>query len=264
MGSCRSLDQPGALHIMRIGVLGDIHSNLEALQAVLAHAKSQGVERFVCLGDVVGYNANPHECVQLIRSLNCLATVQGNHDYYASNCGGIFRFNPIAERAVKWTREHLTSEDQQWLRALPLTEEVLLSEPPAHFSLVHGSLNQPQLWGYVFDFESARAALACQQLQLCFQAHTHIPVTIVQDAFEIQLDRDEVVTLQDGCKYLVNVGSIGQPRDGDPRASYVVYDIEEGTIAFHRVGYDVAAAQRKILAADGLPERCAERLGDGN
>lgn len=247
---------------MKIGVIADIHGNLEALEAVLSHARGEGVESFVCLGDVVGYNANPHECVEIVRSLGCLAIVKGNHDYYAGNDELMLSFNPMAFAAAKWTREHLTEDDREWLRNLPLTADVLLTSPPIHFILVHGTLEHPQNWGYVLDVPSALSSMSFQWTQLCFCGHTHSPVTFEQTMTEMLVNFSPSITLEDGHKYLVNVGSVGQPRDHDNRASYGIYNVEEDTIEIHRVEYDILSVQKKILKA-GLPVRCAERLSQG-
>lgn len=248
---------------MKIGVLADIHGNLEALEAVLAHARKEGVDKYVCLGDVVGYNANPHECVEIVRGLGCLAIVQGNHDYFAGNDEPLYNFNPMASFAVKWTRQNLTDDDRRWLRDLPLTADVLQSDPPIHFILVHGTLDNPQGWGYIFDGGSAKASMNFQWPQLCFFGHTHFPVAFEQTMTELIAHFNEQISIEGGNKYLVNTGSVGQPRDRDPRASYGIYNVEEGTIHICKVDYDILSAQKKILKA-GLPTRCAERLAFGH
>lgn len=247
---------------MKIGILADIHGNLEALEAVLAHAKKEGVDRFVCLGDVVGYNANPHECVEILRSLECLAIVQGNHDYYAGNDEPMFNFNPMASLAVKWTRENLTDDDRHWLRDLPLTADVLQTEPPSHFILVHGTLDDPQSWGYIFNSITAKDSMNFQWSQLCFFGHTHFPVVFEQTFTELLPHFTEHISIEGCNKYLINTGSVGQPRDHDPRASYGIYNVAEATVDICKVEYDIPAAQKKILKA-GLPTRCAERLTFG-
>lgn len=247
---------------MKIGIIGDIHGNLEALQAVLAHAKEQGVDRFVCTGDVVGYNANPHECVEIIRNLNCLSIVQGNHDYFVANDQSMDGFNASAVQAIEWTREHLTAEDRRWLRDLPLTGDVILPDPPAHFSVVHGSLDRPQEWNYVANEYSASNSMNFQWTQLCFIGHTHVPVTFVQSFTQVEPDFSENIIIEGGRKYLVNAGSVGQPRDFNPLASYGIFEVGIGLIRIMRVDYDIEAAQEKILKS-GLPSRCALRLSYG-
>ncbi|MCQ2396964.1 MAG: metallophosphatase family protein [Lentisphaeria bacterium] len=247
---------------MKIGILADIHGNLEALEAVLAHARREGVKKFVCLGDVVGYNANPHECVEIVRNLDCAAIVKGNHDYYASNDELMFNFNPTASLAVKWTRENLTDDDRTWLRFLPLTADVLLTEPPSHFVLVHSTLDKPQDWGYIFNEIHAESSMNFQWTQLCFFGHTHVPVIFEKTLTELQMNDTEHVSIYGSNKYLINVGSVGQPRNHDPRASYGVYNVEEGTINIFKVEYDISKTQKKILKA-GLPVLCADRLSFG-
>lgn len=244
---------------MKIGILADIHGNLEALEAVLSHACKEGVEKFVCLGDVVGYNANPHECVEIVRNLDCLALVKGNHDYYAANDEIVRNFNPTACAAAKWTRENLTRDDRLWLRDMPLTADVLLAEPPVHFILVHGTLEHPQEWGYIIDNTSANTSMNFQWSQLCFFGHTHVPAVFEQTVTELMVHFPKRISIEGVNKYLINTGSVGQPRDHDPRASYGIYDVKNGTVDIHRVEYDILATQKKILKA-GLPVRCAERL----
>ncbi len=247
---------------MKIGILGDIHGNLEALEAVLADAKEQRVDRFICTGDVVGYNANPHECVEIIRNLDCLSVVQGNHDYYVANEELMIGFNPSAILSIKWTREQLTADERQWLRDLPLTGDIILPNPPMHFSVVHGSLDHPQIWPYVSDEFSAENSMNYQWTSLCFVGHTHVPITFVRDFTQVEPDYSENIILENDKKYLINVGSVGQPRDCNPLASYAIYEVEIGLVRIIRVDYDIETTQNKILEA-GLPTRCATRLSYG-
>ena len=247
---------------MKIAFLADIHANLEALQAVLAHAKEQGVSKYVCLGDIVGYNANPHECLQIVRGLDLLGAVMGNHDAVACGAQTLEGFNPYAKQAAQWTREQLTDEEQTWLAGLPFTQDILLDEPLARFTIVHASLNHPECWEYVFDSHDASISMQFQWMPLCFIGHTHTPLAYESSLLDTFAGNFETITLNPEHKFLVNCGSVGQPRDRNPRAAYVTYDLESSTIQLHRVEYDVAAAQQKITAA-GLPEYCAIRLGIG-
>ena len=248
---------------MKIGVLGDIHANLEALTAVLAECQKLGVEKYVCIGDIVGYNANPHECMEIVRGLAPIAIVMGNHDSYASNNLDLLGFNPQAAAAIEWTREHLTEDEQRWLSELPYKKDVFMQNPTARFSVVHATMDNPQMWGYIFDRYTAAASLQYQWMPICFFGHTHTPLAFEKNLDEIVGGMYDTIKIQSNQKYLINVGSVGQPRDRDPRAAFVTYDVEAATIQLHRVEYDIAAAQRKILAA-GLPARCAERLALGH
>lgn len=239
---------------MRFALFGDIHANLEALQAVLAHAKSQDCTHFVCLGDVVGYNANPSECVEIVRSLEC-PVVKGNHDEMASMNEQMEGFNPLAEEALNWTRENLSQEDREWLRGMRMVRQV------RDFTIVHSTLDTPHKWGYVFNQLDAAASFSYQHTGICFFGHTHSPRLYVRDAGVQSLPMTKV-HFEMGKKYFINIGSVGQPRDGDWRASYVIYHTDTGVAELHRIEYDVKTAQEKILAA-GLPARLADRLALG-
>ncbi len=247
---------------MKIGVLSDIHSNWEALDAVLADAHDQGVEHFVCVGDQVGYNADPHACMERLRSLKCLCCVQGNHDYYAANQEELLHFNPIAKAAACWTRDHLTEEDRQELAQLPLVAQVPLSGPLASFQVVHASLFQPEEWPYLMDTWSVMNCFRMLKDDLCFLGHSHVPLVFIlrQDGVEAQ-DTPEL-PLKEGERYLINPGSVGQPRDDDPRAAYGILDTEARLYLLRRLEYDLPLAQEKIRRA-GLPDRCALRLAVG-
>ncbi len=239
---------------MRYAILSDIHANLEALDAVLADARAQSCTHFVCLGDVVGYNANPSECVQRIRELDC-PVVKGNHDEQASIVAPTESFNELAEEAIDWTREHLSADDKAWLSELRLTRLV------GDFTIVHATLDTPERWGYVFNDLDAIASFTCQHTPLCFFGHTHWPTAFVCDDNVHRITVGQIV-LDAGKKYFINPGSIGQPRDRDWRAAYGIYDVERQVVEQRRVKYDLETAQRKILAA-GLPDRLAARLAVG-
>ena len=221
---------------------------------VLEDCKQQKCTHYVCLGDVVGYGANPKECLDIIRGMN-IPVVKGNHDEYIGSDDNPDGFNDAAAEAVNWTRQQLTEDDRKWLRDLKYFRLV------ANFSIVHATLDAPQRWGYVFEKLEAAASFTYQNTPVCFFGHTHVPVAFVKDVgvrggtysrFRVEL----------GKKYFVNVGSIGQPRDGNPKAAYVIYDLNQQTIELRRLDYDIASAQRKIRAA-GLPERLAARLDLG-
>jgi diadenosine tetraphosphatase ApaH/serine/threonine PP2A family protein phosphatase len=239
---------------MRFAILSDVHANLEALEAVLADARTRKCTRFVCLGDVVGYNANPGECVRLIRELNC-PVVKGNHDEAASRHVPPGDFNEIAERAIQWTRDHLTEEDKEWLRGLPLQTRV------HDFTIVHATLDTPGQWGYVFNNLDAAASFTYQRTAVCFFGHTHVPMVFIRDE-NVRRERVEHVRIEGGKKYFINMGSVGQPRDGNWRAAYCIYDTENNLVQQFRVKYDLAAVQKKIAEA-GLPRLLAERLAIG-
>jgi predicted phosphodiesterase len=239
---------------MRSAIFGDIHANLEAFEVVLADAQDQGCESFVCLGDVVGYNANPRECLEIVQSLEC-PVVKGNHDSYASSENSLVSFNPLAEFAIQWTRDQLIAPEKQWLSDLPLIVEL------RGFTVVHASLDEPGDWNYVLNQLDAAASFSKQTTELCFFGHTHSARAYIKESSIIGLPFEQLI-LERGRKYFVNPGSVGQPRDGDWRAAYIVFDEEKRTLKLRRLRYDLITTQRKIVAA-GLPPRLAERLALG-
>ena len=239
---------------MKYAIIADIHGNLEAFQTVLEDIKTQNVNQIVCLGDVVGYNANPKECLQIVREMN-IPCVKGNHDEYCSSEDALEGFNPHAAEAVHWTRNQLTTEDRQWLRDLKYSRMV------GNFTIVHATLDAPQRWGYVFDKLAAAASFPYQNTQVCFFGHTHVPVAFMRDSV-VRGGTYSKFKIDVSKKYFVNVGAVGQPRDNNPKAAYVVYDTDAGTIELRRLDYDIPTTQEKIRAA-GLPERLAERLEFG-
>jgi diadenosine tetraphosphatase ApaH/serine/threonine PP2A family protein phosphatase len=241
---------------MKYAVIADIHANLEARQVVIEKAYDLGCERFLCLGDVIGYNANPCECIELIRGLPLEACVRGNHDDYACSDADLSGFNPQAAWAIEWTREHVSDSQREWLDSL--TYQQLLNPK---VTLVHATLDMPKSWGYIFDKWHAAASFNYQYTQLCFSGHTHVPV-IFHKFGQVTAEQLPRIHLEPGHKYLINVGSVGQPRDGDPRASFGVFDAEDRTVELQRVAYDIEACQTKIRRA-GLPERLAARLATG-
>jgi predicted phosphodiesterase len=239
---------------MRYAVIADIHANLEALEVVLADTKEQKCTHYCCVGDVVGYNANPKECLDIVRTMG-MPVVKGNHDEYCSSEEDLEGFNPHAAEAVNWTRKQLSKEDRQWLRDLKYVRLV------ASFSMVHATLDGPQRWGYVFDKLAAAASFTYQNTAVCFFGHTHVPVAFVRDSM-VRGGTYSKFRVEPGKKYFVNVGAVGQPRDGNPKAGYVIYDLNESSIELRRLDYDIPKAQKKILEA-GLPPRLADRLALG-
>ncbi len=264
---------------MKYAIFSDIHGNLEALEVVLQLCRDEGVEQYICLGDVVGYNANPKECLDIVRELPNLTIVKGNHDEYASNGDNEMEgFNPHAKAAVLWTRAQLTDDDLRWLSELPMR----LTIKGANMTIVHATLDGPDAWGYIFDVHNAADNFSYQFTQLCFCGHSHVPLAFSKRPIamgarpieEIPLwasdnDGSDVKTadmiqlpVEQSVKYLINVGSVGQPRNRDSRASFCIYDNEQKLLTRYRLPYDIAATQRKIREAH-LPERLAARLERG-
>lgn len=242
---------------MRLAVLSDIHSNLEAFEAVLSLIDRLGVDELLCLGDVVGYNADPNACVHMLRSL-AARTVMGNHDARVAGLDDTSRFNPPAAEAVAWTRSVITEENASFLRGLPAE----IAED-GDFVAVHGSPGDYD--AYILGPSMAAESMELVEdggFRLCFFGHTHRPVAYVERGSGVETATGRRVALGGGRTCMANPGSVGQPRDGDPRASFLVYDRGEAVIEFFRVRYDVERAAAKVLAA-GLPEAFASRLKGG-
>ncbi len=241
---------------MRILVLSDIHSNIIALNSVLEDAGQ--VDGIWCLGDLVGYGPEPDACINRVRQLPNLLCVIGNHDAAVTGLRNIEKFNDEAEMAVLITRSIISADNVEYLKSLPETVETETAV------LAHGSPRNP-VWEYVLDILTARMSLAFIQKNLAFVGHTHLPACFVYDpkadkmTKKLLKDRD-IVQIHD--RMILNPGSVGQPRDHDPRASYGIYDTSENTWQIHRVPYDVAAVQKRILEV-GMPEKHAARLAEG-
>lgn len=244
---------------MRYLIISDIHSNLSAFEAVLAEA--EGAYDFVwCLGDVVGYGPDPEECVARLQALPHL-TIAGNHDWAALDKLDLLDFNAEARTAVRWTRQHLTGKEIRFLESLPERPEPV----DGRFTLVHGSPRHP-IWEYVVNPTVAQPNFDYFATQFCFLGHTHVPVIFryrPENNFCEQFfpPLDEPLPLG-GDRLIINPGSVGQPRDGDPRASYAILDTDRDTLEFHRLPYPVEVTQHKMLQA-GLPPRLFLRLAYG-
>jgi diadenosine tetraphosphatase ApaH/serine/threonine PP2A family protein phosphatase len=239
---------------MRYAIFGDIHANWEALQTVMGDSQEQGCTHYVCLGDIVGYNADPGACLDYVREMNC-PVVKGNHDEEATQDRDLGELNPLAESALIWTRQNLAEDQKQWLRELKLVRQV------KDFTIVHATLDSPGSWAYVSNRFDAMASFSYQFTQLCFYGHTHTPRIYEKDD-TVRCLRETDAQIRRGSKYFVNVGSVGQPRDGDWRASYAIYDVEMQTITIRRLEYDLRTTQQKIRDV-GLPTVLAERLALG-
>ncbi len=242
----------------RIAFISDIHANLEALTAVLDDARTQEVTDFICLGDVVGYNADPCACIALIRELGCV-TVCGNHDYYCSDPAvDINDFQDTAASVIEWTRRQLSDADLRWLRSLPLTATT------QGITAVHSTLDNPKHWRYVFDAYDAADNFNAQKTRVCFHGHTHVPMIFSRNGDRL-IRIPPTSGLLDKGMYFINVGSVGQPRDGIPEASYAIYaarGLMDCNIIFRRVPYDVETAIAKVRRAN-LPDKLVDRLYSG-
>lgn len=249
---------------MRIGVVSDVHANLEALEAVLAHQDLQVPDMLLCLGDFVGYGPDPNACVDRLRPL-LRAAVMGNHDQAALGDSSTDHFNLFAQEAIVWTRQVLEDGPRTYLRALPTCAD--LAEDPAAppgLVLVHGSLRRP-LDEYITDGRIARASFLAAPFEIALVGHTHHPAIFVELKRRVSthgLLPEVPRVLAPGARYIINPGSVGQPRDGDPRAAYMLLDTEGPTATLFRVPYPIEETQRKMEAA-GLPVPLIERLALG-
>lgn len=240
---------------MKYGILGDIHGNLSALTAVLGRLASAGVDQLVSVGDVVGYGAAPRECIALLREAGAIV-VMGNHDAACIDRLDTLYFNPYAQAAVEWTRSVLQREDREWLDSLPLVEHL------EHCSVAHGTLFEPEMFDYIQSPRDADPSLDIMPLPVCFVGHTHVPVTLLRlrdDPTRTAYTMDSEIDLEIAHRALVNVGSIGQPRDEDPRAAYALFDSTTSRVSIRRVEYDIELEARRIRDA-GLPTVLADRL----
>jgi len=240
---------------MKYGVFGDIHGNLEALKAVVATFKEMGVEKYLCVGDIIGYGANPAECIATVRELGS-RVVAGNHDFATIEKLNIDFFNSYAREAVVWTRKQISEEDRNFLSELKLVETI-----NEQITIVHGSLNFPEMFDYIQTSYDAHLSLQTLDTQVCFLGHSHVPVSFFQKK-TVSYTMDLDFTLEENQKALINVGSVGQPRDENPNACCCVYDSDEKHAQILRIPYDLELAGQKIIKA-GLPEILAERLRYG-
>ncbi|MBI1869672.1 MAG: metallophosphoesterase family protein [Chlamydiae bacterium] len=241
---------------MLYAILSDIHSNLEALEAVLKDARDEGVSHFLCLGDIVGYAADPSICLKKVRDL-AEVVVAGNHDYAVSGRLGLDWFNLRARRAIEWTKDQLDQEEKNYLGALPLVRS------SGSFCLAHATLSDPENWKYLLNEEDAFREFKLLREKILFIGHSHVPVVFWSEEGEIQgIKSPPDFKLEEEIQYIVNVGSVGQPRDLDSRASYCLFDSQTFSVYFRRVEYDFRVTQKKILKA-GLPSFLAKRLEIG-
>ncbi|GAB4317411.1 MAG: metallophosphoesterase family protein [Candidatus Sumerlaeia bacterium] len=241
----------------RAAIFSDIHGNIQALRAVLQALDDLGITDIYCGGDVVGYGANPNECCQILRERG-IPTVAGNHDHAALTLADISYFNRVAKEAVLWTQEQLTEDNTKWLHSLPMIHRCEEHD----FLLVHASPYSPEEWNYVLTMGDARRAFEHFQERSCFIGHSHQPFIIENFKGNLSCPTQSFIEMRDSARFLVNVGSVGQPRDRVPFASYCILDHDRQVIELARAEYDIQGAQRAIIEA-GLPSELAERLAYG-
>ncbi len=244
---------------MRYLVLSDIHANIDALEAVLTAAASRGYDEVLLLGDLVGYGAAPDAVIERVRALNPAAAIRGNHDKVATGQDGTENFNPLAQQAAHWTREAIAASNVAYLAELPRGPLAVTDE----IEICHGTPADED--AYVFDGLDAVRAINAASRPICLFGHTHIPLIVSLKDGVLEYDDvvdGQVLEIRPGARYLINAGSVGQPRDGNPAASFAILDAASRQIEFARVPYPVEAAQARIREA-GLPEALASRLAAG-
>jgi diadenosine tetraphosphatase ApaH/serine/threonine PP2A family protein phosphatase len=238
---------------MKYAIISDIHGNLEALESVLAEIDKQQVDSLLCLGDIIGYGPNPNECVEVIQQRAQL-TLAGNHDHAPIGKLDISYFNPWARSAIEWTAAQLKQSAIDFLLNLPLKLEV------DGFTIVHATPLNPQEWNYIITIGDAAKNFTEFAGQICFIGHSHVPMVVaVNGNDDYRVIRENPVKIMPDMRYIINVGSVGQPRDFIPRAAYAIFDTEQQTYELFRVDYNIAETQSKILQS-GLPPFLAERL----
>ncbi len=243
---------------MRYAVISDIHANLEALSACIKEIDRLRIDRIVSCGDIVGYNSNPNECIDIIRERKIIS-VMGNHDARAAGLQEPDNFNLQASTAIRWTRNALTRENSEFLKGLPASAVV-----DKRFLIFHGCVDDYDRYilgarDAMENFRIIGERAEFKDIKIRFYGHTHVPIAYMLVDNAVVMNTDDSFKIKKGVACLINPGGLGQPRDRDPRASFAIYDAGKSTITFHRVDYDIQGTAEKIIAA-GLPERIAERL----
>ncbi len=240
---------------MRYGIVSDIHSNLEAFEAVLDALSKEKIDKYICVGDIVGYGADPRACIKKVRQLN-IVTVLGNHDAGCIGFTDLSYFNKQAKTAVIWTKEILNQSDLEYLKILRLVIEM------GDFALAHGTLDNPEAFYYMLDRYRALRSFDAMKTRILFVGHSHVPGIFEHRKDNLKYFYQKKIKLSKNAKYIINTGSVGQPRDGNSRASFVIYDTHRDEICIKRIEYDIGKAKEKILKA-GLPPMLADRLSKG-
>jgi len=241
---------------MRYAILSDVHGNLEAFQAVLKDLSQEKIDQDFFLGDIVGYGADPNQCIEILQERTPLV-VAGNHDWATVGLTDFSYFNPVAKAAIEWTAREIKVNQQEFLKNLPLIQI------QNNLTLVHATPYQPAAWNYIFSLQEASLSFHYYDQQICFIGHSHTPIAFAQNGEgKTHILPDTTFTLKDSHRYIINVGSVGQPRDGDPRAAYGIYNPDDSLFILKRISYDIEGAQKKIIEA-GLPHFLALRLALG-
>lgn len=241
---------------MKVAILSDIHSNLEALEAVRKDIDSIGVDAIYFAGDVVGYGPDPNACTRWVME-NAELAVMGNHDIAALGKIDIETFNPNAKKAIVWNSEQMEDWAMDFISTLPMVKSQDL------VTIVHANPQDPESWNYIFSLWDAEMNFSHFESTFCFVGHSHQPVIVgMDDSRQVSVLPGDSFTVEEGARYLINVGSVGQPRDGNPEACFGLLDTDSGEFCFQRTPYEIGVTQEKMMSA-GLPEPLAERLAEG-
>jgi predicted phosphodiesterase len=236
---------------MRIAIISDIHSNLEALETALTYIRENNIDKIFCLGDIVGYGPNPNECVELIKE-NCEQVIIGNHDHAVLGLTSVEYFNDFAKISTGWTAKTMTDENKTYLAKLDFKHYT------NGYCLVHATPSEPAQWHYILSENDAYHEFTCFDQHVCFIGHSHFPIVFSKKGFS----REKKIKLEKRNKYIINVGSIGQPRDGNPRTCFCIYKPDKNMVEYVRLDYDIAKTREKIIK-EGLPVFLADRLTRG-
>ncbi len=241
---------------MKYAFFSDVHANLEALKAVILDFRVENIDRIFFLGDVVGYGPNPNECIELVDQI-AEVKLMGNHDYAALGLMETDYFNQYAAESMSWTKNSLDKKSIEIMSDFELISEV------DNIILIHSSPKEPEMWHYILDMDDVEENFNYFEQQICLVGHTHRPFIVSRNEDEnCTISHKQKEKIYDNRRYLINIGSVGQPRDGDPRSCYLIYDSDEKKIRFKRVSYDFNATQNRMVAL-GMPEYLIERLAVG-
>ncbi|MFH1876445.1 MAG: metallophosphoesterase family protein [Candidatus Omnitrophota bacterium] len=240
---------------MRYAIFSDVHANLEAFLVVCEYYRNEPIDKFVFLGDIVGYGANPRETTAILMDLNPIA-ISGNHDWAATEKFDIRFFNPHARAAMVWTREQLSRDDRCYLASFPLTHQ------EKEFICSHGSLNNPEKFNYIWGIAEATLIFPLFKERIFFMGHSHKMEGYCLKNKVVSYIFDQTIPLEPDARYIINVGSVGQPRDRNPRSCACIYDTDSNVVTFTRLEYNIQAAAQKIID-NGLPAMFASRLSIG-
>ena len=241
---------------MRYAFYSDVHANLEALKAVILDFQTEKVDRIFFLGDAVGYGPNPNECVELIEEVSEIK-LMGNHDYAALGLMNTEYFNQFATESIDWTKGSLTP------KTIEIMESFQISVDLDNFRMSHSSPKEPEKWHYILDMDDVKENFKFFTQQICLVGHTHRPFIVSQkEEGDCVISHKQEESIFENRRYLINIGSVGQPRDGDPRSCYLIYDSKKKTVKCKRVSYDLGGTQKR-MAENGLPEYLIERLAVG-